>query len=157
MNVSTVNFFLDLLSSPPEHGYLEQLREEAQSVFRSETDWMDHTSLTKLPLTDSAIRESMRLNPVKLRGPLREVMPKDGVTLPDGNRIPKGAWLGTAQRSMHRDERFYSNANEYEPFRFDRSSQESEGFNSKREGLSDRASEYRKNVNLPSTSDVFIS
>lgn len=152
-----VNFFLDLLSSAPEHGYFEQLRVEAQSVFRSETDWMDHASLTKLPLADSAIRESLRRNPVNMRGLLREVMPRDGVTLPDGNRIPQGAWLGTPQRSVHMDERFYSNAVRYEPFRFVRQGQETEGSTSKNERLSEKASEYRKNVNLPSTSDVFMA
>ena len=95
MTASMVNLFLDLLSSAPEHKYVEQLREEAQSVFRSETDWMDHTSVAKLHLTDSAIRESLRRNPINSRGLLREVMPKDGVILPDGNRVPRGTWLGT--------------------------------------------------------------
>ena len=145
------------MSSAPEHRYFEKLREEAQYVFRSETDWMDHTSVTRLPLTDSAIRESLRRNPINSRGLTREVTPKDGVTLPDGNRIPRGAWLAVLERSVHLDERFYSSAHQYEPFRFNRSNQESDGFISKSEGLTEKASEYRKNVTLPSTSDIFMA
>ncbi|KAL8930623.1 MAG: hypothetical protein Q9208_000494 [Pyrenodesmia sp. 3 TL-2023] len=152
-----VNVFLDLLSSAPGHKYFEQLREEAQAVFRSETDWMDPTSLTKLPLADSTIRESLRRNPINMKGLLREVLPEDGVTLPDGSRIPRGAWIGTAQRSVHMDERFYSNANGYEPFRFYRPSSQVGEPVPKIEQLSEKASDYRKNVNLPTTSDVFMA
>lgn len=157
MNVSMVNVFLDLLSSPPEHKYFDQLREEARSIFRSETDWMDPTSLTKLPLADSAICESLRRNPINMRGLLREILPENGLTLPDGNRIPRGAWLGMPQRSVHMDERFYSNPNGYEPFRFNRSRRQAGEPVSTIEGLSEKASVYRKNVTLPTTSDVYMT
>ena len=155
--MSLVNFFLDLLSSVPQHKYYEQLREEAKSIFQSETDWKDPSSLSKLPLVDSAIRESLRRNTVHVRGLLREVMSEDGVTLPDGNYIPKGAWLGTPHHSVHMDGRFYSNPMDYEPFRFNRRGPQTGELFSKPEGLSEKASEYRKNVSLPTTSDIFMA
>ena len=155
--MSLVNFFLDLLSSLPEHKYYEQLREEAKSVFQSETDWADPSSPSKLPLIDSAIRESLRRNTINVRGLLREVMPENGVTLPDGNCIPQGAWLGVPQHAVHMDERFYSNPMGYEPFRFNRSGPQTGESISKSEKLSEKASEYRKNVALPTTSDIFMT
>ena len=84
-------------------------------------------------------------------------MPEKGVTLPDGNRIPQGAWLETPQRSVHMDERFHSDPMGYEPFRFDRSGPQTQESFSKSEGLSEKASEYRKSVNLPTTSDIFMT
>ena len=155
--MSLVNFFLDLLSSVPERKYCEQLREEAKSVFRSETDWAEPSSSSKLPLLDSAIRESLRLHTILMRGSIKEVMPENGVTLPDGSRLPQGAWLGTPNHSVHMDERFYSNPMDYEPFRFNRSGPQTGEIFSKSEGLSDKASEYRKNVNLATSSDVFMA
>ena len=152
-----VNVFLDLLSSVPEHKYYEQLREEAKSVFRSEIDWADPSSPSKLPLLDSAIRESLRLHTILMRGSIKEVMPENGVTLPDGNCLPQGSWLGTPNHSVHMDERFYSNPMNYEPFRFVRSGPQDGEVFSISEGLSDKASEYRKNVSLPTSSDIFMA
>ena len=149
-----VNFFLDLLSSAHENKYLEQIREEAQSIFQSEADWMNHTSVTKLHLTDSAIRESMRRNSINSRGLLREVLPKDGVTLPDGNFLPRGAWVGMAERSVHLDENFYPNAHQYEPFRFDRRQQRERTMSTE---VSKNSEGDEKSLSLPSTSDVFMA
>ncbi|KAK3173167.1 hypothetical protein OEA41_006496 [Lepraria neglecta] len=123
MTVSMVNILLDLLSSAPEHQYYEQLRAEAKSVFQSEKDWTDPASLEKLLLTDFAIRESLRRDPINVRGLLREVVQKYGMKLPDGNHVAKGAWLGIPQRNAHINERFYSNLEEHKPIRFARSRQ----------------------------------
>ena len=153
------NVFLDLLSADPKQEYYQRLRSEAESAFPSTDDWSTPTSVTKLPLADSTIRESLRRNPLNVRSMLREVAQKDGVTLPDGTHLPKGAWIGTPMRSVHYDERFYSDPEEYKPFRFDRSQEQATLPIAEAESslLSDKASEFRKSVSLPTTSDIFMS
>ena len=39
-------------------------------------------------------------------------------TFSDGTFIPKGTMIGVATRSLHYDEKFYKNANVFQPFRF---------------------------------------
>ena len=39
-------------------------------------------------------------------------------TFSDGTFIPKGTMIGVATRCLHHDEKFYENANVFEPFRF---------------------------------------
>jgi cytochrome P450 len=96
----------------------ETLRKEAAMVFRTEADWGDQATLQGLVFTDSALREGLRRNPLQIRGLLREVMPASGITLPDGNRIPQGTWIAVPFQSIHMDERFYPNADQFDPFRF---------------------------------------
>lgn len=159
MNVSIVNVFLDLLSADSGQEYYQRLRSEAESAFPSPEDWLTPISVTKLPLADSAIRESLRRNPINVRSMLREVAQKDGVTLPNGTHLPKGAWIGTPMRSVHHDERFYSDPEEYKPFRFVRSQRQTTLASAEIERgmVSDKASEYRKSVSLPTTSDIFMT
>ena len=88
--MTSTSAFIDILSSPPELGYFDAIHDEAVSVFQTEEDWGKLGSLHKLTRTDSAIRESMRLNPLFGRSTMQEVMHKNVVTLPDGNRLPQG-------------------------------------------------------------------
>lgn len=112
--------FLDLLSSPPELGYYEAIAEEAASVFHTEEDFWNVQSLHKLSRIDSAIRESMRRNPLTGRGIMKEVVHPNGVTLPDGQKIPLGSWLGISNLGISQDERYYPAPHMYDPFRFSR-------------------------------------
>lgn len=119
INVATVTI-LDLLSSPAEMGYFEAIALEAASVFQNEEDFANLASLQRLSRVDSAIRESSRRNPLTGRGIMREVVHKNGITLPDGQKIPHGAWLGVSLTGIHQDERYYSDPHKYDPFRFSR-------------------------------------
>lgn len=101
-------------------GYFEAIHEEAAEVFQNKEDWNNSDSINKLTRIDSAIRESMRLNPSFGRVAMHEVLSKNGVTLPNGPHIPRGAWLGIALTGIHLDERFYPGAHTYDPFRFSR-------------------------------------
>lgn len=112
VHVST-GTFLDLLSSPAEMGYFEATASEAASVFQNEEDFGNLESLHKLSRTDSAIRESARRTPLTGRGIMQEVVHKNGVTLPGGQKIPQGAWLGVSLTGINYDER-------YDHFRFSR-------------------------------------
>lgn len=118
--IITTSTFLDLLSSPPELGYYKAIAEEAASVFHTEEDFWNLQSLHKLSRIDSAIRESMRRNPLTGRGIMKEVVHPNGVTLPDGHKIPLGTWLGVSNLGISQDERYYSDPHKYDPFRFSR-------------------------------------
>lgn len=62
----------------------------------------------------------MRLNPLSGRGLMNEVVHPNGVTLPDGQKIPHGAWLGVALIGINHDERYYADPDTFDPFRFSR-------------------------------------
>lgn len=57
------NFILDLFSTDPSLGYVTTLRRECQEALRKSGGHWTHEAVTDLHLVDSAIRESMRMNP----------------------------------------------------------------------------------------------
>jgi cytochrome P450 len=116
--VTSSNTLLDLLSSDPQHNYYQLLREESEATFLTEDDWKSSASLLKLHRLDSALRESLRRYPILLRGLSRQVMPKEGVTLPNGQNIAQGAWIGFPLQGIHNDSRYYDEPDVYHPFRF---------------------------------------
>jgi cytochrome P450 len=107
---------LDLLSSNPS--YIQRLRLEVEEVFAESTDPMDSCLLGKLSYIDSAIRESLRLNPVVAIEPRRKIVPPAGVTLPNGVHLPQNTWIGLSFLDVHLNEKNYPDAKEYRPFRF---------------------------------------
>ena len=116
--VTATNVFIDLLGSPPSSNYYAHLREEIESVLSNDHEWSSQTSIAKLHCTDSAIRESLRRSPILTKTGVREVLKKDGVQFPNGETLPKGAWLAAPAVAIHYDERFYPNPEKYDPFRF---------------------------------------
>ncbi|KAJ6026922.1 uncharacterized protein N7446_004475 [Penicillium canescens] len=117
-SVTATNMLIDVLSSDLNLHYYRTLRSEAESVFPTTDHWARPASLLQLRHMDSTIRESLRRSPILVRGLWREVMPKDGVTLPNGQRLPQGAWLGVPVPGIHNDERYYHEPEVYAPFRF---------------------------------------
>lgn len=109
---------LDLLASDPQLNYYQLLREECDSAFQTEDDWTSSVTLLKLHRVDSALRESLRRNPSLLRGHSRMVMPKEGVTLPNGQHIPQGWMIGFPIGAVHADPQYYDEPDLYNPFRF---------------------------------------
>jgi Cytochrome P450 len=107
---------LGILSSDPNLHYYRMLHDEAEAFFPRTEDWAQSTGLLKLCYMDSTIRESLRRRPILLRGLWREVMPKEGVTLPDGQHLPQGSWVGVPVPGIHNDERFYHEPEVYDPF-----------------------------------------
>ncbi|KAK4694552.1 hypothetical protein P7C71_g3051, partial [Lecanoromycetidae sp. Uapishka_2] len=116
--MTITNTFLDLLSANPEAEYCETLREEAEAVFQKDEDWLSSASLSRLVCIDSTIREALRKHPVLTRTNMREVVRTGGLDLPHGQNIPQGAWVAAPVVPIHHDERFYTNPNGYDPFRF---------------------------------------
>ncbi len=63
-------------------------------------------------------RESMRYSPLTANIPIRSVVAKEGVTLPDGTHVPHGSWLACPAEALTRDERLYRDPDIFDPFRF---------------------------------------
>lgn len=82
-------------------------------------------------------------------------MPKDGVTLPSGHHIPKGEWMGVDTVDLHHDDRFYLKPEEYDPFRFAKKHEDAL-LGASKEILTGKASIYRKNQSLATTSDIYL-
>lgn len=96
----------------------QQLRQEAEETLRNDEDWTKGISFKKQVLADSVIRESLRYHPILIKGLTKEVVPSVGLQLPDGTIMPKGGWVGIPVLGIHRDERFYTNPDVYQPFRY---------------------------------------
>ena len=88
---------------------------------------------------------------------MREVVKHDGLTLPEGTHLPRGSLLGVSLVGVHTDERFYSKPNGYDPFRFVRSKVIATPENGFDTISNSKAPVYRKNVNLATCSDIFLS
>ncbi|MCJ1423252.1 hypothetical protein MMC29_001134 [Sticta canariensis] len=154
--MAATNAFVDILCSSPEFCCYDRLREEVVLAINTEEDWLDPAFLMKLPCTDSAIRESLRQNPLQARPVVREVVHKDGTTIPGGSHLPPGTWVGVAANGLHRDERFYPEPNTYDPFRFSRERTESALISGV--GRKETVGVTKSGRNqLSTTSDTFVS
>ena len=51
---------------------------------------------------------------------MKEVVHPNGITLPGGQEVPFGAWLGVSISGISKDERYYPDPHKYDPFRFSR-------------------------------------
>jgi len=154
---AATNAFLDILSSNPELRVYESLREEAAASFTSYDDWRDPAALKKLICTDSAIRESLRRNPIQVRGLLREVVPKSGLTLPDGNHIPRGTWVGVPVQAVHMDDRSYSKPDSYDPFRFARMRTKPTSLGQKHDSFAGTSDIYQTNIEATQPSYRYLA
>ena len=52
---------------------------------------------------------------------MRQVMHKDGLTLPGGHHLPQKAWVGVSVININRDDQYYVDPDQFKPFRFVRS------------------------------------
>uniref|UniRef100_P9WEH0 Cytochrome P450 monooxygenase fsoD n=1 Tax=Humicola fuscoatra TaxID=112175 RepID=FSOD_HUMFU len=118
--IQATNLILDLVNTPPELLALQQLRHEAERTLQDDSNWTQAASFRQQKLADSAIRESLRLHPILIKGLTKEVVTPNGLELPDDENttIPMGSWVGVPVLGIHQDERFYPQASEYRPFRF---------------------------------------
>ena len=146
------NVLLDLAASPPERGYIEGIREEAERILAEEGGHWTKAGLAKMIRTDSAIRESMRVSGILSFGPSRQVVAEEGLTMPDGSHLRKGANVGIASYFVRHDEKHFKNADQYDAFRFSREREETNGPTEK-----GRAEVLKnKNLSLVTTSETFL-
>ncbi|KAH7320777.1 putative cytochrome P450 [Stachybotrys elegans] len=107
---------LDLVHSKKE--YIEELREEIQTVLAEHGGTWSKQALAKMDKLDSTMRESVRLNSLITIGVGRRVVAKDGVTTPSGVHIPYGTSVWAHAHPVFTDPALYKDPNEFKPFRF---------------------------------------
>ena len=150
--LTITNTILDLVSSPSSPQWLDSIREEAEKALAEEGGKWTKASLARCHLSDSAIRESMRVSNFMTRNVVRKVMPEAGIeNKVEGWRAPKGALISIDMHSVHHDPSIYSDPNTYDPFRFSRPKEEEE------EEAGDVSKKEIKNTGLITTSDIFLS
>ena len=118
--MTSTHVLLDLLLS--ERSNYDRVQAEAIAAFNTYHSGSNVSLLTQLPCADSALRESMRLHPLFVPFPVMKVMQEGGITLPTGEHMPFGSFIGTPIFRVHMDPDSYPEPEEYLPFRFLRAS-----------------------------------
>ncbi|OQD60165.1 hypothetical protein PENPOL_c027G03353 [Penicillium polonicum] len=105
------NVVYDLAAYPE---YIQPLRDEIRAV-AVEDGVLKKTSLLKLKLMDSVMKESQRTNPLSLTSMNRLALKQ--IALSDGTVIPKGANMFVSMKILE-DDTIYPNAATYDGYRF---------------------------------------
>ncbi|KAJ6188969.1 hypothetical protein N7519_003877 [Penicillium mononematosum] len=105
------NVIYDLAAYPE---YIQPLRDEIRAV-AAEDGVLKKTSLLKLRLMDSVMKESQRTNPLSLTSMNR--LAHKQIVLSDGSVIPKGANMFVSTKTLE-DDSIYPNASTYDGYRF---------------------------------------
>ncbi|CRL28396.1 Cytochrome P450 [Penicillium camemberti] len=105
------NVLYDLAAYPE---YIQPLRDEIRAV-AAEDGVLKKTSLLKLKLMDSVMKESQRTNPLSLTSMNRLALKQ--IVLSDGTVIPKGANMFVSMKILE-DDTIYPNAATYDGYRF---------------------------------------
>ncbi|KAJ5585495.1 uncharacterized protein N7459_005295 [Penicillium hispanicum] len=113
-----INIMYDLAAYPE---YIEPLRDEIRAV-AVEDGALKKTSLLKMKLMDSVMKETQRLHPPGLVSMNR--LAHREIPLSDGTIIPKGATVAVSAHIVHEDENIYPNATEFDGYRFYKKRQE---------------------------------
>jgi hypothetical protein len=116
--ITLANLALDLAAAPLIGNYLSIIRDEVMTELQAEGGQWTKASLARMVSLDSTLRESMRLWGFVSRGVMKEVVAKDGVTLPSGLHLACGTKVGVHATPVHRDEDIYTDALQFKPFRF---------------------------------------
>ncbi|KAK0672033.1 cytochrome P450 [Cercophora samala] len=113
------NILLDLASSDPSLGYIDAIRKEtSQALEKGNGSWTKE-SLANLHLTDSAIKESMRVSYFARGLTHRKVVAPEGVTNPtEGWHAPEGSFLMLDLAGAHLDPETFPEPEKYDAFRF---------------------------------------
>jgi cytochrome P450 len=119
--IALTNAIFDTAASPNAQSFFSKLREESEREFDAEGGTWTLESLSRMTKIDSALRESLRMNGgASSRGPTKEVIAPEGITLPDGTHVPQGVKIGVSSFTIHHDASIYSDPWSFDPFRFSR-------------------------------------
>ncbi|KAL8391642.1 hypothetical protein RB595_010311 [Gaeumannomyces hyphopodioides] len=106
----------NLLRSPPA---LARLREELRGANLSHPpSYREVHDRARLPYLDAVVREGLRMHPT-VGVCIERVVPKQGLTLPDGRHIPAGTTVGLNPAVVLRDRAVYGpDADDFRPERW---------------------------------------
>ncbi|KAJ7185756.1 cytochrome P450 [Mycena filopes] len=116
IHTTTQNFLQALYSLASHLEYVEPLREEIESVVRSE-GWTK-AAMGKMVKLDSFLKESSRFVPGGAVSMLRQMV--QDFTFSDGTTVPAGTLVGIAVLEEHHNEANCANASTFDPFRYAR-------------------------------------
>ncbi len=117
--LTITNTLLDIAASPDSLAIQTALRTEAKaSAMRTDSKAWRSESLAAMKLTDSILRESLRLWSFVSHGVTKSVVARKGVTLPSGEHLPQGAKCGVASYGPQHDDRIYAGAYTFDAFRY---------------------------------------
>lgn len=150
--ITLVNLILDMGACPRIEEYLSIMRSQILTELSIESGVWSKAALDRMTTLDSTLRESMRLWGFVSRGVLKEVVKKEGVTLPTGEHLPQGTKVGLHAYPVHHDEDIYPNSYAFDPLRFCKSIKADDN------GLENASYRSRnKTVNLVTTSSTFMA
>ena len=117
--LTMTNTLLDIAASPESLTIQAALRTEAQiNAERTDGKAWTRESLSVMRITDSILRESLRLWSFVSHGVTKAVVARQGVTLPSGEHLPMGTKCGIASYGPHHDDRIYTDAHTFDPLRY---------------------------------------
>ncbi|XP_065885802.1 cytochrome P450 4F6-like isoform X2 [Dysidea avara] len=112
-NASAIGWILYCLAMYKEHQ--ELCRKEIREVLAGrDTDDITCEDLSKLSYITMCVKETMRLYPI---APYVAKLSSEDV-IANGQRIPKGTWLGVGIHAMHRDPSVWNDPERFDPMRF---------------------------------------
>ncbi|KAJ5564247.1 hypothetical protein N7513_000489 [Penicillium frequentans] len=111
------NIMYDLAAYPE---YFQPLRDEITAVIAEDGE-LKKTSLLKLKLMDSVMKESQRTHPISMTSLNRLAL--EAIPLSDGTIIPKGAMIAVSAH-INQDETIYPSPEKYDGYRFLKKRQE---------------------------------
>ncbi|EXJ89421.1 hypothetical protein A1O3_02488 [Capronia epimyces CBS 606.96] len=119
-NMQLTHVLFDLAAHPE---YVDPLREEVDAVMRTEKEKekdgrLGMLALSKLRKLDSFLKESQRMNPLGLLTFERKVM--SNLTLPNGQTILKGSYIGVPTSAIAKDPAIFPDPEKFDGFRFER-------------------------------------
>lgn len=117
--LTITNTLLDIAASSDSISIQSALRLEALETAEKRKDnaWT-RASLAGMAMTDSALRESLRLWSFVSHGVTKAVIAPNGLTLPSGEHLPYRAKCGIASYGPHHDNSVYDNPYAFDAFRF---------------------------------------
>ncbi|KAL0949829.1 hypothetical protein HGRIS_009864 [Hohenbuehelia grisea] len=116
IHTSSMSFTQALYYLAANPQYIAPLREEVESVI-AEDGW-SKAAVGKMWRIDSFLRESGRDTGLGIVSMGRVVKTSPGYTFSNGTYLPKGTFLNVASDAVHHSEEHYSNALDFNPFRF---------------------------------------
>ncbi|KAI9166290.1 Cytochrome P450 monooxygenase iccF [Paramyrothecium foliicola] len=122
-----VNLFLNIVGSDPEFNTISVLRDEANRIIGSgDAAAWTKTAVSQMINADSVARETMRLFSVVNRTVPRVVM-VDDFRLQTGEYLPKGSMVSFLGQPAQTDSETIEEPFKYDPFRFSRERETTEG------------------------------